>query len=99
MRWAATHRASPDGLMDMSGNVLEWVNDWYDADYYQRMPVTSLPTARRGRRVVTVARMCLRCSWMSKRQQIRVAYRGNGTVHTELDQIGFRCARSDTAGE
>lgn len=80
--------ASPEGLLDMSGNVLEWVNDWYDADYYKSSP-SSNPTGP-----ATGSTHVLRGgSWSSPRQHVRVAYRGNGTVHTEPDQIGFRCAR------
>ena len=26
--------ASPDGVMDMAGNLWEWINDWYAVDYY-----------------------------------------------------------------
>ena len=31
--------ASPYDVLEMAGNVQEWVADWYDADYYSRTPV------------------------------------------------------------
>ncbi|MBM4398476.1 MAG: SUMF1/EgtB/PvdO family nonheme iron enzyme [Deltaproteobacteria bacterium] len=30
--------ASPHGVLDMAGNVLEWVQDWYAGDYYCHGP-------------------------------------------------------------
>ena len=30
--------ASPYGVMDMAGNVWEWVYDWWQVDYYRNSP-------------------------------------------------------------
>lgn len=38
-------KPNPFGLFDMLGNLWEWVNDWYDPNYYQHSPDQD----RRGR--------------------------------------------------
>nr|MDA3963105.1 SUMF1/EgtB/PvdO family nonheme iron enzyme [Planctomycetota bacterium] len=39
MSFAGAYPANPHGLYDMYSNALEWCEDWFDPDYYQRSPV------------------------------------------------------------
>lgn len=34
-----TMQANGLGIFDMSGNALEWCNDWFDKDYYKKSPI------------------------------------------------------------
>ena len=76
------------GLHDMQGNVVEWVSDWYAADYYARSPDTNPKGPESGRfRVIRGG------GWHSGATCNRVYYR-NALPPNWLDfAVGFRCAK------
>jgi formylglycine-generating enzyme required for sulfatase activity len=39
---------NPLGFYEMSGNLAEWVNDWYDAEYYKHSPVENPKGPKNG---------------------------------------------------
>lgn len=80
--------ASPHGLLDMAGNVWEWVADWYAADYYtwtaQRNPTGPAYGTERVMRGG---------AWNMWQKDIRTAARKKGAPSYTYANVGIRCAQ------
>ena len=81
---------SPYGVYDMAGNVQEWTNDWYAADYYARSPRNNPKGSDSG-----VARVLRGGSWRhQKSYQVLSTARAYQVPDYSSNFVGFRCAWS-----
>jgi eukaryotic-like serine/threonine-protein kinase len=94
---------SPFGILDMPGNVWEWMADWYNADYYNNAPIIN-PTGPLSPLTGNL-RVIRGGSWQDGEAELRVSNRGftaggddNATKNSDAyngtasNAIGFRCA-------
>ena len=80
--------ASPYGVLDMAGNVTEWVNDWYDASYYSSSPLSNPTGPTTG-----TSKVLRGGSWNDFNNYLRVASRLiNAAPIGYSIYVGFRCA-------
>lgn len=77
------------GVYDMSGNVWEWVADWFDRRYYANSP-TQNPTGPES----GTFRVKRGGSWSFEPDSLRCSYRALGTPDYRYKGDGFRLARS-----
>jgi formylglycine-generating enzyme required for sulfatase activity len=76
------------GLYDMLGNVWEWVQDWYDQNYYQHSPGADPQGPSTGQHRVLRGN-----SWDSGSGGVRVSVRGWDEPDDRNYGSGFRCVR------
>lgn len=76
--------ASPFGALDMSGNVEEWVEDWYAENVSEASPRAGASHVLRGG------------GWLSPPSAARTTSRNWGSVKEAGPNVGFRCARDDS---
>ncbi len=83
--------ASPYGAVDMAGNVREWVNDWYQANYYSISPLDNPPGPDGGDYKVLRGG-----AWRNRPVFLHVTDRAGYAQPTFRDNnVGFRCAAPD----
>ena len=78
--------ASPYGALDMAGNLWEWVNDWYQSDYYSTSPYSNPPGPASGDTKVLRGG-----GWASVWGALRSSIRSLGNPDNRHIHIGFRC--------
>lgn len=90
-------KPNPWGLYDMCGNVAEWCNDFYSADYYKRSPQKNPRGGAKGNE-----RVLRGGAWNSSVNACRSSYRvGDPSINDTClasDAIGFRCVRNAPQG-
>ncbi len=79
------------GLYDMSGNVREWCQDYYDRDYYSSSPEINPFGPETGTN--RVFRGGCWDSYKSNADQCRVSRRGANAQHTANKVLGLRLAK------
>jgi len=80
--------ASPYGVLDMAGNVREWVADWYDAGYYSKTPYSNPSGSNSGQFKVVRGG-----SWDDSQDYQRVTSRLYSDPNSTNVLTGFRCAQ------
>jgi formylglycine-generating enzyme required for sulfatase activity len=79
---------SPYGLHDMAGNVAEWVQDWYNPNYYKDAPLSDPQGPSRG-----AIKAMRGGSWLKPAISLRTSDRDWGTMDSRPSGTGIRCAK------
>ncbi len=85
---SAPSGASPYGVLDLAGNMVEMVADWYDANYYASAPKVDPKGPLKGTRYVGRGG-----GFKSTAVWMRASSRDWYDTYDVGERLGFRCAR------
>lgn len=91
-----TYPAAAWQLYDMSGNVAEWVSDWYSPTFYTQQAQSSTPIVDPTGPVAGTERGVRGGSWDSVPFFARSVHRQSAEPQNQKLWIGFRCASNIT---
>jgi formylglycine-generating enzyme required for sulfatase activity len=80
---------SPYGIYDMAGNAWEWVNDWYDANYYKSSPSQN-PSGPSSAEL----KVLRGGSWSDTPDDLRSANPHIYEPAIRYHNVGFRCVKT-----
>ena len=80
--------ASPFGILDGAGNVWEWVQDYYQKDFYRASEHRMNPVCRRK----SAERVKRGGSWVDDADDLRCANRSSSPPSERISTLGFRVA-------
>jgi formylglycine-generating enzyme required for sulfatase activity len=87
---SSTTGASLYGVLNMAGNVWEWVNDWYSSTYYLESPHENPPGPDNG-----TYKVLRGGAWDNNLSLIRTAHRNYpDPTYVRYNTLGIRCASS-----
>ncbi len=77
--------ASPFGVLDMAGNVWEWVSDWFQPTYSSKSVENPIGPASSKYKTIRGG------SWNNPSAGVRIVQRDGVKPDLSLDTLGFRC--------